>query len=208
MTFKKIMLVASMAMAAVAFAAPAAQADAPEWWIHTGPETEETLQGEEGFRITGALSSNVVGSALVSGPCNVTLEGTASNVNGMASGTITSGTTTKTCQTPIPGCHFEPTLDFTIPWSVTGVTVTGEKGIEIGNAKFLEHYNATCQAYGIPPTVTFTGTMTALLDEEAPTGECITFEEHLDDMFINDNPLAPRVNILGTVCVDAPLTLH
>jgi len=205
MTFKKIMLVASMAMAAVAFAAPAAQA-APEWYIHTGPGTEETLQNPANFEITGELSSNVIGSALVSGPCHVIFEGTAENVNGMAAGTVEEGFISEHCETNIPGCTFTPTLEVG-NWPLTGVTLTGHDGVEINEANFTNHYNATCQAYGIPATVTATGTATALVDTEAPTGECITFEEHLDHLFIG-GPLGPQVDILGTACVEAPLTLH
>jgi len=207
MTFKKIMLVASMALAAVAFAAPAAQAEAPEWWDMSFG-TEETLESERTVRLTAELSSIVVGSALVSGPCHINFEGTAANFAGMATRPLEAAAIQEHCNTSIPGCTFTSTLNIGAGWPLTGLTVTGEEAVEINEASFTNHYNATCQAYGVPATLAFSGTMTALLDEKAPTGECITFEEHLDDMFINGNPLAPRVDILGTACIEAPYTLH
>jgi len=195
MTFKKIMLLASMAMAAVAFAAPAAQADAPEWYH--GPNK---LVGEEDLHIDAELESTT-GSGFISGPCEITFEGTASNVNGMASGTITGGdvlNANDTCETNVETCDVVATLEG-FPWSVTGTTVTGEPGVEISGAQFTNHYEGTNCPVPLP-TLTATGTATGIVDEEG----CISFEEHQDDMHLSIAPIA--VDILGSAC-DTTLTL-
>jgi hypothetical protein len=198
MSFKKIMLLASMAMAAVAFAAPAAQAMAPEWY-HNG----NTLQGEAPLHVTGELASTVIGGGgLISGPCEVTFEGVAENVNGMASGTITGGAIQEECETNVAGCTITPTLQ-AFPWTVTGVTITGTTGVDISGAQFENHYmGATCP---VPvSTIMATGTATGLVDVN--DHHCLDFNNHTDDMLTHAPLPTLTVDILGTVC-DTTLTL-
>jgi hypothetical protein len=203
MTIKKMLLLASMALAAVAFAAPAAAQASPEWLLNGA-----TLNGEEEFHIEGELSSNVIGSAVVSGPCEVTFTGTAKNVNGMADGAVEAGTISKTCSVAqIPGCSFEPTLNNLgegNKWPLTGTTVTGVNAVEIQSASFTNHYNATCVAAGLPATVTATGTATGIV----AGSECLSFEGHNDDLFMVSPPTGLQININGEVCLtEGPLTL-
>jgi hypothetical protein len=189
MTFKKIMLLASMAMAAVAFAAPAAQAEAPQW-THEGV----AIEGEEELHIVGELSSQIAGSNFVTGPCEITFVGTASNSGpgGAAHGVITGGTIQHECQTNVEGCTITPTL-LNFPWTVTGTTVTGQQGVAIDNATFLNHYIGTCP---VPvTTIAASGTATGIVEEG-----CLSFEGHQDDMAL-EAPFPPApANILGGVC--------
>jgi hypothetical protein len=186
MTFKKIMLLASMAMAIVAAMAPAAQAEAPEW-LHEGV----AIEGEEELHMTGFLSSTT-GAGFISGPCGVTLEGTAENVGGVASGQITGGIVQEECEANVQNCTFTPTLK-NFPWTITGTTVTGQQGVKISGATFLYHYMGQCPV----PTTTIaaSGTMTGIVEEGS-----LSFEGHQDDLFL-EAPFPPiSFNILGGLC--------
>jgi len=194
MSFKKIMLLASMAVAAVAFAAPAAQAMAPQWY-HGG---EAPITGTQALHVTGSLSSNVVGSPLISGPCTVTFEGTASNVNGMASGSITGGNISPSCETNTEGCTIVPTLQ-AFPWTLTGITVTETTGVEITGAQFENHYVSAEPGDCPVPVTTIMATGTATGTVEA-NPKCISFENHVDAMQTHAPLPTLTVNILGTVC--------
>jgi len=191
MTFQKIMLLAVMAMATAAFAAPAAQADAPEW--HHG---EDTII-EEDLHITGYLSSTTNG-AFISGPCEVTFEGVAKNENGMAAGTITGGAMQSTCGTSVATCNVTPTPEG-FPWNLTGATLTEQPGVEIGHIKMTMHYEGTnCP---VPrPTLTATGYATGIVDG----GGCLSFEDHQDGMHLAIAPVV--LDLRGTIC-DTTLTL-
>jgi len=202
MSIKKILLLASMALAVVAFAAPAAQAH-PEWYLN-----EETVEGEiEEVTLEGSLSSV---AAVTSGPCNVTFEGTVFNENEMAGGVIKKGTIQEHCPVAgIPGCSFTPTLEIGTGWKITGITVTeGLEAIEIQNAAFDNHYNNVCQAVGLPATVTAQGTATGLVEQTGPGAHrCVTFEGHKDHMKITFPPVESAVDIEGTVCITKPAGL-
>jgi len=203
MSFKKIMLLASMAMAAVAFAAPAAQATAPEWY-HEGTKVGGEAEAKT-LHVTGKLSSNVVGSPLVSGPCEVTFKGLAWNENNMADGVITEGSFhTHTCETNFEGCTITPTLQ-KFPWDVTGVTITPGtedegKGLEITPAQFENHYISDEPGDCPVPvsTIMATGTATGYVD--AADNKCLDFENHIDAMQTHAPLPTLTVDILGTVC--------
>lgn len=197
MTFKKIMLLASMAIAAVAFAAPAAQADAPEWFHGDTPVGGEAEA--EALHVVGELSSRLTVGTLVSGPCEVTFEGEAWNENGMAEGIITGGNIEHTCETSTAGCTITPTLQ-EFPWTLTGTTVTGEPGVEIVGAQFENHYLGSCP---VPvTTIMATGTATGIVDDEG----CLSMEGHTDDMVTHAPLPTLTVDIIGGVC-DTTLTL-
>jgi len=193
MTFKKIMLLASMAVAAVAFAAPAAQAMAPQWY-HGGANP---ITGTQALHITGNLSNTVIGGGgFITGPCEVTFEGTASNVNGMASGSITGGTISPECETNVEGCTVITTLQ-AFPWSLTGVTVTDTTGVEISGVQFEYHYigGAACP---VPvSTIMATGTTTTTVEANP---KCLSFENHTDAMVTHAPLPTITVDTLGTIC--------
>jgi len=210
MSFKKIMLLASMAMAAVAFAAPAAQATAPEWY-HGGVKVGGQANAKT-LHVTGSLSSEVVGTGFESGPCEVTFSGLAWNENNMADGEITGGSFhTHTCETNVEGCTITPTLQ-NFPWNITGVTITpgatppakAGSGIEIQGAQFENHYiGGTCP---VPvSTIMATGTATAYVDTNS--NKCLDFENHIDGMQTHAPLPTLTVDIRGTVC-DTTLELQ
>jgi len=204
MTMKKMLLLAGMALAAIAFAAPAAQAHAPEWYTDPG---EVTLVGEQGFTGLGEISSQAVGSPLTNGPCEIEFEGTAKNEAGMAAGQIEGANVLSTpCPTNLPGCTVNPDIS-NFNWPITGATVTGEPGLEIKNTTFTNTFATFCQTqYGIPKELSATGTGTGILVSD----QCISFEEHLDDLFIENaakEDTTTRVNLEGEFCVGGNLTL-
>lgn len=205
MTFKKIMLLASMAMAAVAFAAPAAQAS-PEWF-HNGVRVKGPGQAKV-LHVTGKLSSEVIETGgFTSGPCEVTFEGEAWNENNMADGVITGGSIQHICNTNAPGCTITPTLE-NFPWNITGTTVTDEENaIEITGAQFTNHYigGAACP---VPvSTIMATGTATGIVEpDESGKNSCLDFENHIDHLTTHAPLPTLTVDIEGTVC-DTTLTL-
>jgi hypothetical protein len=215
MTIKKMLMLVGAAMALVAFSAPAAQAEVPEWWIHT-EAGEETLQGQEELHIAGNLSWTVKlpnGFNFQSGPCKVTFLGTAENVNGMAGGSVGAAGTTisNPCPTNLPGCGVEEVTTAGFPWSITGINVTGETGIEIATPTITNHYSAGCQALGLPKSFSVDGVATGILTEELnENGEsCVTFDEHQDHLFVEVGGVTTTtpVDLDGEVCVTHPLTL-
>jgi hypothetical protein len=198
MITKKMLLLAVSAMALVAFAAPAAaQANAPEWL--TGGVS---IAGEDEIHVEGELSS-LSSTGLTTGPCNVTLTGTAKNENGMAAGSITGGTVSKPCTTNKAGCEAtDVTLNIGAGWAITGATVTGVEGVEIIGASFTNHYNSA-SACGLPvASVTASGTVTGIVTEG---GECISLENHKDDMSAFGGLVT--VDLEGVVCGTNGLTL-
>jgi len=124
----------------------------------------------------------------------------------MASGKITGANIPTFCSTNVEGCFVLPAMEG-FPWDLTRVTmmVTGERGIEIQNAQFELHYFS--QSPGTCPvpisTIGALGTMTGVLGE---AHNCLTFEEHADDMFTQAPLPKLTFDILGTVC-DTTLTL-
>jgi hypothetical protein len=160
MTIKKLLLLASMALAVVAFAAPAAQAES--WFSDPG---EVELGNEENatpITVAGELSSTAnkftTGPAVVHGSGSLWNDGT-----GHAKGVITKFSITGELgvQGVPPSCEVTGTAEG-LPWVVT--TTTG-KVIDIKGAKFTNHYNHACQTFGFPATVTAEGTATGVLNE-------------------------------------------
>jgi len=206
---KKMMLLAGMALAAIAFAAPAAQAEPVEWYLHTGPGEEETLEGTEEIHAEGALTSHAKITptfTFTTGPCNVTLEGTAENVEGMASGAITGGSISGfPCKTNLPGCTVKGASVSNFNWPLTATT-NGSDTVDIENVTFTNVYNG-CAAFGIPAESSAKGTVTGeATTEPNENGEsCINLNSHVDDM-VGEGSNAP-VDITGEICITNPLTL-
>jgi len=206
MTMKKMLPFAGMALVAIAFAAPAAQAHAPEWYIHT-ESGEETLAGEQVFTGLGEISWQVAGSPLTMGPCEIEFEGTAKNEAGMAAGQIEGANVLATpCPTNLPGCTVNPDIS-NFNWPITGETVTGKPGLAIRNATFTNTFATFCQTqYGVPKELSVTGTFTSILVSD----QCITFEEHLDDVFFENaakEDTTTKFNFEGEICIEG-LTLQ
>jgi len=202
MTFKKIMALGAMAMAAVAMSAPTAQAMTPQWY-HNGA----ILEGQAALHITGKLSTTIIGGGgLISGPCEVTFAGEASNVNGMATGTINDGIISPVCETNVEGCTIKPTMEG-FPWTLTGITVTETTGVEISKVQFTTHYISKEPGDCPVPvsTILKTGTMTGQV--ESTNLKCITFENHTDSL-VTHAPLPTLTgDVLGTLC-DTTLALN
>jgi len=206
MTMKKMLLLAGMALAAIAFAAPAAQAHAPEWYIHT-ESGEETLIGEQEFTAVGEISWQRGGSPLTEGPCEIEFTGRASNEAGMAAGQIEAAKVLKTpCPTNLPGCTVNPDIS-NFNWPIIGVTVTGEPGLEIRGMTLTNTFATFCQTqYGVPKELSVTGTITGIVEGT----ECLTLEGHRDDLFFENaakEDTATSVNLEGGICIEGP-TLH
>lgn len=201
MTIKRTLLLAGMALAAVAFAAPAgASAHAPEWYIHT-MFGEEKLPGFAELHVEGNQSSKIVGGGmLITGPCEITLEGTVTNEAGMAGGSIIKGKPQEECETSVAGCTVTPKLA-NFPWKITGVTVTGTTGAEVNGITLTNQYMGTCP---VPAqTINAAGTATGIVNSPSTT----TFENHPDDLFLEPPLPTLRLDILGEVEIAAPLTL-
>jgi len=198
MLLRKMLLLAGTALAAIAFAVPAAaQAEAPEWLTEPGGAT---LLGEAQLHMAGELSWK--SGALTSGPCAVTFEGVAKNEKEMAAGQLESGESlSHPCPTNLPGCTVTP--DFAnFNWAITGVTVTGELGLEIRSVTSTATYPAFCQStYGLPKEVSTTGTATGLVEANE---ECISFEGHQDDLFIEvgGQHTGNKVDLEGVLCIE------
>lgn len=168
---------------------------APVWKHGSTP-----ISSPQELHVEGELSSTVIGGGgLVSGPCEVTFVGEAENVNGMAHATITGGTIQEECETNVPGCTIAPTLE-NFPWTATGTEITEAPGLEIATPTFTNHYSAGCP---VPiSTIETEGIATGLVEESG----CLSFEGHLDDLFL-EAPLPSLTNdILGGIC-DTTLTL-
>ena len=197
MSLKKMLLLASMAFAAVAFMAPAvAQAD--EWY--TDHPTEETipLGIEKEVEFTGELTSTSGG--LRSGPCVVHVvvdvwneEFAGGKVTGTGEVTSVKITTEPHCETNVPGCGIEEAFSNTEPpwhFNVGPGTV-----IDIEGANFTNIYTESCQAFGIPREVSAEGTLTG----QAVNGEgevCIVFNNsgHMTNL------AGKPVTVDGEVC--------
>lgn len=181
MSIKKILLLVSMALAAVALAAPsAAQAD-PRWFDE---ETEAFVP--EGFHANLHAEGELIfrfSNGIVIGPCQATIGGLAINENEMASGAVTNATTQQHCPTPAPSCQATPTLeDESLPWEVTGTTeLTGfGEGLEIKGVTFTIDFNQQCQAFGFPPQIAIAGTATAITSVPF----WLNFEVHNDKLIV------------------------
>jgi len=199
MKMRKMLLLVAMAAVATAFgAAPAAQATAPEWYVHNEKGEDVKLKEPFVFDVTGEVAA--IGAGFVSGPCEITLVGEVENGLGMALGEITVGEVQSNCPTGKLGCTVTPTIHASAegPWDLTGATVEGKPGLEIIGVLITNHYTgATC---GIPSTNVVSGTALAQLNGSA----CLSFQ-NVKDKLLTDNMIA--TDLTGEVCLEAPLTL-
>jgi hypothetical protein len=157
--------------------------------------------------VIGEIGSQVVGSALTNGPCEIEFEGTAKNEAGMASGQIEAAVVLSApCPSNLPGCTFNPDIS-NFNWPITGVEVTGEPGLEMKNATYTNTFTTFCQTqYGVPKELSVTGTITGIVEG----AECLTLEGHQDDLFIENaakEDTTTKINLEGGVCIEG-LTLQ
>jgi len=158
---KKMMLFASMALAAIAFAVPAT-ASALEW-THEGAKfagtAEDTLSGKISFGNpeAGKTKFGCIAHA-----------GVSAN-GGLPTGSVTSFTpTTETCEGEglFAGCELVSDSTTGLP---AGISITGTNTLTLSNATIVIHneYNAACPVAKSTLTVshlTMTGTNSILTD--------------------------------------------
>lgn len=170
MTLKKMLLLASMALAAIAFAAPAA-AQAEAYWTHG--EHGDTVGNGTGNGTKVELEHNIASQA---GGLNtralIYLTGEVWNdpVSEMGEGKITeheaTGAGTVVGIPPALDCTVTVNLGNAI-WPLTlttdedvGATET-DATVDVENVTFQNTYNQACQNLGIPATTAATGTVEA-----------------------------------------------
>jgi hypothetical protein len=195
MTMKKMLLLASMALAAIAFAAPAAAQANLQWYVES---PEEVLEGEAEFSATGVITNEALGGVFSTGPAAVDFSGVLYNEEGKGHGTITQGTITGT---NIP-TNLGPTCVVTaatiasgIDWTIT--TSTTDPEITIDNATFLNHYSSGCAAFGVPSTVSAQGDVTGTV-KNGVNKACIVLNKSGD---MKNEVTAGTVTLTGEVCI-------
>lgn len=202
MSIRKILLLASMTLATVAFAVPsAAQADI-RWY---NSELEEFIPEEfhAELHAEGELTIKVPATGFSVGPCKVTFMGLAVNENAMASGTVTNVEAEPNCPTSVhKDCKASLTAAET-PWEVTSRTKITEvsQGLEIKGVKITTSFNQKCQELGVPPQVSVAGTATPI----NCMPNCLFFTPHKDDMTLVGAGFA--VDIEGLLTLTEPIVL-
>ncbi|HEY6730654.1 MAG TPA: hypothetical protein VI039_06475 [Solirubrobacterales bacterium] len=186
MTIKKIVLLTSMALALVAFAAPAAQAENTTWY------TDDTEIGDisepQTVEVHGELSSTL---GFKTGPAVVHGHGDIWNdpETNMGEGEITEFEITGELSVG-PGlpetCKATGTAD-NLGWPITATTNV----VDI-EAAFENHYNAVCQALGFPKSVTASGIATGVAE-----GNCLNFVNAGD----LETAAGGKVLLNGQVCI-------
>jgi hypothetical protein len=158
MVFRRLLFVISMALAAVAFAAPAAQA---ETWFSDPGEVELGGSEEEATPITLAGELSSTASSFTTGPAEVHGSGYLWNEEGEAVGTITSFSATGELliQGVPPSCTVTTTPE-NLPWKIRVTPLFFIQQIDTKDVQFTTHYNHACQTLGFPSTATITGTLT------------------------------------------------
>jgi hypothetical protein len=160
MTIKKLLLLASMALAVLAFAAPAAQAES--WY--SDPGEVELGNEEEATPVTAAGELSLTANGFTTGPGVVHWSGSFWNDgSGHAKGVISSLQVTGELRIIplVSSCTATMTAE-NLPWVIT---TTPSKVVDLKHAQFTMHYNHVCQTLGFPATVTATGTATSVLNE-------------------------------------------
>ena len=194
--FKRaFLLIASSVLIGVGPLSATATAHDPEWYSFG-----ETLQGVSFTHGTGEIAVDFGGSGFVSGPCEITMEGSAHNSFGAARATIGEVQIQNECETNVPGCTITPAVS-NLPWSLRGTTVTEAAGVEISSMFLTLHFmGGSCPVPFSP--ISASGTGTALLTSP----ECISFEGHQDDLWMWMFPSVP-VNLTGEFCFFGPNVL-
>src|SRR5689334_4324020 len=181
MTIKKILMLASMALAVVAFAAQANDTWTTDGEPIPGPLDPTTVV------VHGELSSKV--GNFTTGPAVVHGHGDIWNGEEMGEGQISNFTITGELAVG-PGlpssCKATGTAN-NLPWSVTATT-----GVVDISAHFTNHYNAVCQSLGFPASATAHGTATGTVE-----GNCLKFNNS-GDMTTSGGA---AVALTGKVCI-------
>jgi hypothetical protein len=177
MTLKKMLLLASMALAAIAFAAPAA-AQAEAYWT-----TTDGTVGDESEAVPVDLEAEItstIGTLNTKATIFLTGEVWNDEESKMGEGEITlKEATGKGTVAGVPAfldCTVEVTLlggnwPLTLTTDTDAGASTTDATVDVEEVKFVNHYNAGCQAAGVPPTGGATGTVTATAS---------TDEDHVD----------------------------
>jgi hypothetical protein len=194
MTMKKMLLLASMALAAIAFAAPAAAQANLQWYTES---PEEVLEGEAEFSATGSITNEWLGGAFTTGPAAVDFSGNLYNEEGKGHGTITSGTiTTANIPTNLgPTCVATSGTIGSVDWTIT--TSTTDPEITIDNATFLNHYSPGCAAFGVPSTVSAQGDVTGTV-KNGVNKACIVLNKSGD---MKNEITGSSFPLTGEVCI-------
>lgn len=195
MTIKKMLLLASMALAVVAFAAPAAAQANANWITGGNPIGDE--DDPTTVSVHGELASKV--GNFTTGPAVVHGHGLLWNsaASGMGEGEITSFTITGELPVqgqPDPRCQATGTTA-ELPWPVTATTPTeAGKPYEVDiDAHFTNDYNSFCQALGFPATATAAGTAVGTV-----SGNCLNFNSSGNMKTV---PGGAPVALTGSVCI-------
>jgi hypothetical protein len=206
---KKMMLISMVAVLA-AFAAPAAASAHLEWYESASPE-DATLEGNAELHLVGELATSTP-TGFVETLCPVTFAGVGSNSGpeGAAHGVLTGGNINGGggCETNLSpfGCNVE---EVSLNFGANGWTLTTSTPdhVALDNITITKHYNAGCEAFGLPRFIPTAGSLEGTLTNNAgPNGEdCVSFEE-AEGLAVEGG--GPAVTVDGELCISLPLTLH
>jgi hypothetical protein len=179
MTVKKVLLLTSMALVAIATTAPA-MAQAEGYWWYDGEEEYYPTPGlEKEVKPFGELSLTVNGIEF--GPCEkIELRGELWNeLMGMGEGEVLESLQNgKKCKTSLPGCTVEESTLLGFPWLVT---LKAEKKVLVSGIEVETHLSEKCnELYGLPLTSTAFGSAEGDFvdyDEEEGLPAAIEFNE-------------------------------
>lgn len=159
---RKLTMLLVSALALAAFALPAAaHAEGPFWHVNGEPLTEEVEVPAEGnlvFRLGPSFAMTCNGRDF---------DATLRNGEEKAEGEITALTTTG-CTTNYPGCSLTSLTAKTLPWSLA----VGAQ-VDLESTKFDAALSPGCEAYGWPPSMSWSGTLKGASFEEG----CIQYVE-------------------------------
>jgi hypothetical protein len=189
MNLKKMLLLTSMALAAMAFGAPAAQANLD--WAQSG-----TIQG------TGELSS-LSETGLTTGPAEVHFEGNVTKGSTTAEITAFEFTTGNGIPTNVPGCHAAAHAS-ALPWVVHLAT---PDTMTITDITFTTTFTAPAgQECVLAPVVPVDGDLTLTVEKDAAgQARCADAEPYSDISTLGVEPeTSPGLDIEGTVCWTGP----
>ncbi|HEV7769987.1 MAG TPA: hypothetical protein VGO66_04915 [Solirubrobacterales bacterium] len=149
---RKMMLLTGMALALVAFAAPAV-ASAELWYSQ---ETEEPLPEETESEV-GAYTAKGMLTLTLGGlttPCEVELAGFLWNDETVGTGSVLSLTLLKECQTNIMACKVEKLTAPGLPENPWKLKITALNKVDVSNITMQYHYTAGCEPFIGKPNLT------------------------------------------------------
>jgi len=169
---KKMMLLAGMALAVVAVAAPAAQAN----WTHSGEELESNAT----VGLSGSMNIEVPGVAGAHSEVHIGL-----TLKSGSTGTVTSYSDTKCTGTAqLNGLRCTVTAE-NLPWLAHIDPFVGK--IRVTNIKLTHHYYSILDPGHVTSLTTTVTTGNVLLDPDSRTGFSV-FDFEGEGTLINGNP--------------------